>query len=499
MSAQADRRSVGELLLEAEQQVRDLLHEAPERSGLGMARGWVEVIGAAHELWRALPTDEGADPTWGDRQRPADLMDQLQQSAASVQKRIERAATGAGRFSAPVDDTLVDLAGQLFRAGDLVQTYRGRSTSARMPQDVAADVDAARARIMHALYLTSHAVTVALTDDLHSLGREPNFPRNAVLDAQRRIGSSEQLAGTYVQKTYPVALDGEHREPLQRDRFADALSAWDVAAHRALANSPSAATLWTVTSQEMVTTGHMQLLWRIAAERGHIHQNQYRTRLAPALENLQRAWDRNTRVWEALTPRTGAPAPQELRAAATELRAATRELTHDRTAPAHGQLVAARTDLVVLVPTLQHSLSTSVELAHAFRDTRAVFKAIQVAPKPAMAMQNERLQSMPFPNMRWASQEQARTEGGVPLRALNQPSTPLPTVLVPTMRRLGDATVRAAARTMGTATGIEGKGRTRAEAPQQASSEPAPTTTTARMARWRTAMATARALEGPAR
>lgn len=52
-----DPRRVADLLLDAEQRARDLLHEAAERDGLAMANTWGEVVETAVELWKRLPPE----------------------------------------------------------------------------------------------------------------------------------------------------------------------------------------------------------------------------------------------------------------------------------------------------------------------------------------------------------------------------------------------------------------------------------------------------------
>ncbi len=113
-----DQRSVGELLLHAEQRARDLLHEAPRRDGLAMANTWGEVVERAAVLSNRLPPEAAPVPGLGPT-RKRDVMDQLRQSAKLLHVR-----TRAG--SAEFDETLVAMSKNYSRAAELVQRYPQR-------------------------------------------------------------------------------------------------------------------------------------------------------------------------------------------------------------------------------------------------------------------------------------------------------------------------------------------------------------------------------------
>lgn len=446
-----DGRSVGELLVEAEQQVRDALHDAPDRAGLAMAQGWIEVVGAAAELWGSLRGLDDA-PTAGAGETPkpgADGMDQMLAHATSVQRRIARASTGQGAFATPVDETMVEVAGLHYRAADMVERHKPRATAGPSPE-LAADIEATRTRIMHTVYVASHVTTVALSDDLSRRSREANAPTGIWTDALRRIGASEAIAGQHVRQGYPGALQGEHRDPVHPSRLADAQSAWDVEAHRALSQAPMASTLRYIARVEDFRARAGMMFWRLAAEAGLVDPSQHRVRLSPALENMAERWGKATDVWGGLDPREPVAGP--LKAAGAELRAATRELLHDQAAPANARVLSSRTDLAALVPTLQNSLATAVDLSHAFRDS--IGSMLQVKPKAVHALQNEQIREMAFPNRRWATEEEARAQG-MPLSSLGSQSTPLPPLLVATLRGQAHQSVRAATESLSAATGIE--------------------------------------------
>ena len=440
-----DQRSVAEMLLEAEQVARNLLYDAPGRDGRAMVRTWGEVMDTAADLWQRLPD---APPVPGQHPRPArtEVIDQLQTSARSLHRRDRKIEADGG-----YDDQLLVIADSYARAADLITKYPaqdGRQTSEQKD-----DVQAAKTRIMHTLYVTAHVVSVALTHDLrdyHDQQRDSTvtttgYPLGMLVDAHRRMAAAEQLAGSYVHPTYPEGLTGQHRDRVDPGRLPDALARWDIQAHRALAGHPDGHTLAFVTAQQTWLVSASTLLWRAAADTGHANQSQYLTRLAPGLERLWEEWGNAARAWTELTPKNTPAPPVPLRAAAQELRAATRELIHDRVGGATPQVVAARVDLTGVANTLQRSLASTVDLAHAVRDAGNE-PGLVVCAKGANRLLAQRAEDSFTPEDLHAV---------VPPTAIHtNRGIPLPEPLRPRVGVIGQATVDAAHSALGSSAGI---------------------------------------------
>ncbi|MGB7447604.1 MAG: hypothetical protein WA892_00595 [Ornithinimicrobium sp.] len=433
----SDQRSVGELLLDAEQRARELLHEAPERDGLAMANTWGEVVDTAAELWHLLPPEAAPVPLQSPT-RKRDVMDQLQHSAKSLHARTRAA-------SADFDDALVTMSGNYSRAAELVAKYPLRGPLSTGQRE---DARSTRTRIMHTLYLTSHSVSVALQSNLRAeQAKRGGMNRSAgLVDAYRRVNAHEHLVGTHLDPTHPETLTGQHRDPVVANRLGEAFSTWDVAAHRALAARPTTRTLALIAGQQMLLTRLGHRLWLAAAATGHVDASHLRSRLDPALEHVGECWDRAHRAWDRLTPRSDPSEPRDLRLAAGELLAAHRELTHDRVAAATPHVIAARTDIEGLVSTLERALASSVDLSYTYRDA-AAGEALMVAPRPAFALINNRIEQGQCPDSPAASVS--------PAALASNRSIHIPTPLRTPLRALGESTVNASVEALGAATGLD--------------------------------------------
>jgi hypothetical protein len=145
----------------------------------------------------------------------------------------------------------------LSRARELVERY-GRDVQPT-GAEVRADIAAARARVMHTLYVGAHGAAVALreyTNDLRDrvhrdtqrrrpVGLRPQVREIEAAEAMlSRFGVFEQLAAGYV-AAHPVTASvlGEVRVTPPPSRLQSALSAWDIQVHRTLARDPDAADL----------------------------------------------------------------------------------------------------------------------------------------------------------------------------------------------------------------------------------------------------------------
>lgn len=356
-----DLRSVGELLLDADHQARQLLLDTGgERTG-PLATTWPEMIEAATSLWAAVPSLSPGS------------------AAPDAMARIERLTQTHPPFSTshtppPRDPQLGAITDTFTRAADLVATH----ATPPVTEAARADIRAAQMRIMHTVHLATHAVIVALHEDidhLHDQARQQGIARRAnpagVTRDQNFIGRLdvvEQLASSHIDSQYVAALDGQHAGSPEfgHQRLSEALIGWDIQLHRTLADHRDAQTLTVAarTQADMATTAAVILA--AAAAHGHIPDDHYRHRLAPAVQASQRAWGHAGTWWTDLTV-PGTRVDQNLLAAAGEVRAAGREITQDRTRWASPDLIAARVDLAAAVPPVAQSLIAAPDAAALIR------------------------------------------------------------------------------------------------------------------------------------
>ena len=441
-----DGRSVGELLLDCDLIVRDVLMDTAQLNGRVMVRTWGEVVEAADDLWRALP--EPASGTDRSQRRDAGqvLMEQLQTMNTDLMKAARRRQwPGEG----PADERLLRVCENLTTAAELLP---GRRTNVRpMRPAVRADLDAAKARLMHVLYVGAHGVQVALNRALRDLAVMPGTKRAALpsesvkrtMEARDRMAAFEQLAGSYVSDTFPGALRGEHKPIPERDRLRQALATWDITAHRVLAGTPTAATLVLVAHTQAHTAFATQTLLRAAAQTGSIGRGEYRIRLAPALETAQAGWVALARTCAQLAPSRGGRVDPDLITAANEIRAAVLEIIHDRTGLASAESLAATVDLKRVSQTLQLGLATSTDLAYALREATTdphLLASARSVNAMAMALEAYR----PFGNL--------STEAWVrPVDHAQDRAIPIPDAVRDSLTRAADHAVQLATTASGAA------------------------------------------------
>lgn len=368
-----DRRSVGELLVECEHVARDALWDVDQIRAGTMLRTWGEVIQSAADLWHALPANTPPDPITGVRAKDsADItMDRLQAMTTALH-RSTRGQPWPGE--GPADERLLRIAENLTRAADLVTRFG--AVRRPLSEPVRGDLDAAKARIMHILYVGSHGVALAVGHHLRDIEGSPrtgpDLRQGQSLHAGRaahdRLAAFEQIAGSYVARTYPRNLAGEHREPPEHDRLAQALANWDVQAHRSLAASTNAADLMLASATQALIAEAGSVLLRAAATAGRIDPEHYRARLSPALDNAQERWTAMVALWQNLILPSARRADSSLGLTAQEARAAIYEIIHDRASLTSPETIANRADLTHTAQTIQQALSTSVDLAHVIRD-----------------------------------------------------------------------------------------------------------------------------------
>jgi hypothetical protein len=153
-----DRRTVGELLADSDSLARETLLDLSADHSAAMVRTWGQVVDAAARLWAVLPATVQA------RRSEPDLMPRLRQMATGI-----TASTSAGHWPGPgpPDQRLLQIADNLSRARTLIERY-GRDVQPNTA-DVRADIAAARARIMYALYVAAHGTALAITEHTKDL------------------------------------------------------------------------------------------------------------------------------------------------------------------------------------------------------------------------------------------------------------------------------------------------------------------------------------------
>ena len=169
---------------------------------------------------------------------------------------------------------------------------------------------AANTQILHALYVAAHATVVALTgyqrDLQHRLAvgarrRQPLVERPTALEVESargmiaRFDAIEQLAaGSLAARRINAADQPATGRPRPAMRLEAALAAWEIQAHRTLANQPDPADLVRVARVQALIATTTVVVSEAAARRGEIDAGVI-DRLTPALENAQLAWSRSAR------------------------------------------------------------------------------------------------------------------------------------------------------------------------------------------------------------
>jgi len=277
---------------------------------------------------------------------------------------------GAG----PTDPRLQAIADSFARAAALINQHGPVGPSS--DPAVRADADAARTRIIHTLYLAVHGVRLAvlaharpLQDAIASRGKNTAAGSLAVArSVLPRLDAVEQVAGAYVARTYPATLAGEHRKAPRGSRVVDALAAWDVHAHRAIAAHPTAGHLRLAARTQELILGHAAVILSAAARTGAVDPYQYATRLEQPLDGARAAWAVTARSWAQFAAHAARPDATALTTAAAEVRAALREITIDASTTATPAVIASRSDLSATARTLATVLAASTDLAHLVRD-----------------------------------------------------------------------------------------------------------------------------------
>lgn len=371
--ATGDARSVGELLIDADYQARTLLLDAEAAAAPGLLRAWAETVTAAADLWNAFPGREYAGVA-GRR-----TLERVTELAGSIQADLDTARwPGAG----PGDHRMHDITDNLTRARQLVDKY-GSELAPHQPR-VQKDLEAARTRVVHTLYIATHGVVVALNEDGRQRASDPT--RTEALRAAAahyrgryevgpgvrwasRLGVAERVLGSYLQPGhYAQALAHEQTAPVEGlPRLREALARFDIQAHRTLIDAPNAGNLVLAARTEGMFFGAALVLARAAAETRHLEPAGVDPgRLQHGLTAAGEAWMGLARRWRDLMPQ-GARLDPALGAAAAQLRSACRELTHNGDQLAAVAAIAQRVDLTAALPVIAHYVDAAAELAEATR------------------------------------------------------------------------------------------------------------------------------------
>lgn len=371
--AAGDARSVGELLIDADYQARTLLLDVEAAAAPGLLRAWAETVTAAADLWNALPGPEYAGVA-GRR-----TIERVTELAGSIQADLDTARwPGHG----PGDHRMHDITDNLARARQLVDKY-GSEIAPHQPR-VQKDLEAARTRIVHTLYIATHGVVVALNDDGRQRASDPT--RTEALRAAAahyrgrydvgpgvrwasRLGVAERVLGSYLQPGhYAQALAHEQTAPVEGlPRLREALARFDIQAHRTLVDAPHAGNLVLAARTEGMFFGAALVLARAAAETGHLEPAGIDpARLEQGLTSAGEAWMGLARRWRDLMPQ-GTRLDPALGAAAAQLRSACRELTHNGDQLAPATAILQRVDLAATLPVIAHYGDAAAELAEATR------------------------------------------------------------------------------------------------------------------------------------
>ena len=353
-----DIRTVGEMLADVDHQARLLLLDVDGDKAGGLVRGWPALVTAGSELWAALPRTGYADES---HDRP---MERLVAHAGTIDNSLSAGWPGRG----DADHRVAHMTETLQAAGSLVRRYgpeiSGQGAALRQ------DLQAARSRTMHSLYVAAHASSVALHAHGHDRYREARQAgRKVSLSTVHspyvvaptatwvgRFATAEAIAGRYLAGGLVAGVAGEARRPTDdHSRVPRALAGWDIQAHRTLAARSSAADNVIVSRTQALIAGVGLVLVDADSHNRAAMTSADRPsgdRLTTSLAAVGRAWSNLASRWYDLPAPTDRPDPKLLRASA-ELRAAYRELTHDAT-------TTLRPDVIAQHPGLERALNATL-------------------------------------------------------------------------------------------------------------------------------------------
>jgi hypothetical protein len=433
-----DVRSVGEMLFDVDYQARELLMDVGGDDAGTLLRSWPTMVAAAEDLWASLP---GRRPGVDERDRP---ITSLSAQASTIEVTLTGRTAWPGQ--GPTNPRVDQMTQTLLNAAALVRRY-GADIPHEQP-DAHRDLEAARTRIMHGLYVTAHAVNVALHDngrdrlnDARGSGRRVQLAQHhspyAIAPAGvwvDRMSACENTARGYLTDRFPQALAGEAIRPVDDPgRLAQALASWDIQSHRALARDLEPANVLLIARTQGLIAGASMVLVDAAATAGILEPSD---RLVPAIAQAGRSWSNLASRWGDLAP-PGARLEDPLARAAAEVRAAYRQITHDTTTLATPEVIATRPGLPQATRATLRAIEAGSELAHVVAEKAD-------APNltgPARAMSRRAHNDVE------AGLATPPTEGDVvwvsPADILAKRLVPLPQPVTEALRSVGDATTEA--------------------------------------------------------
>jgi len=363
------------LLCDVDYLARELLVDVTGDDAAGLLRGWPGVVEAAAGLWNALPGRPLAVDSCARLDRP---MTKLRAMAGGIDNALRtRTWPGAG----PVDDRALWVTATIDQAAGLVRRYGAEVAAER--GDVRRDIQATRARLMHGVYLTAHAIGVALHQrgrdlrrDAAEAGRPIPISRtlspysvNSTARWLQQVGACERTAGDYLEGRFPDHVNGEAAAPLDDTaRLRRALASWDISAHRALATHPTSARLALIAGIQAHITGSTLILLRAAADTERpLSSPRDPDRVASTMEEANHAWNELGTRWRELSSPTARLDPT-LALAAAEIRSAYAAFTHAPTFPVPSTEIARSPGLHQAVQASLEALDVAAELAHVISD-----------------------------------------------------------------------------------------------------------------------------------
>ena len=368
-----DPRSVGELLRDVDLHARQLLFDVSGEDAAGLLRGWPPVVDAASRLWYVLPGRPVDPDLCADLDRPMARLSALTEGLTSARGFQQWPGCGF------VDRRFHQIASTLVQAAELVARYG--ADVAPTEQRVRRDIQATRTRLMHAVYLSAHGVTVALHErsrDLREAAAAEGTPlplaagRSPYLVAStatwtHRMSVCERTAGAYLgQRCHEQLADevdgaGEATDP---NRVRRALAGWDIQAHRTLAAHPTPANLVLASAtQARIADTTAFLLTSASASRALAATDTLWT----AVEATKHAWAELESRWRDLCLPHDRLDPA-LAQSASEVRAAYGDPTRHSTGPTATAMLANRPGLVEAVRASVEALEASADIAQVMNE-----------------------------------------------------------------------------------------------------------------------------------
>jgi hypothetical protein len=352
--------TVGELLHDADRQVRSVLWEITALNGPALLAGWPDLAAAAAEVLAAIPHPGPAAALFGRR---------VMVHADHLTHRV-----GALPPLGDPDTRFVDAADALQQAAALLHRHATPATVSTPAQY--ADADAARLRVAQTLHVGVHVVATALTE--YRTGepvgvdgkvipvRSPQRPLyvRETRPVEAVLARFESDAGHYVTRHRRDAA-GQHQPPIAGDVPA-AVARWGLVAARTLAAPDVAARdiIGIARTEALLAAGSAAII-RAATDRGHLDPGAG-LELVHRLERSAAAWLATAAGWAPYTtPKTPTPS-LDCVAAADTLRRAIGEVTRDGSGWATPGQVDDRCHVPAVVTALAAAREVSADLAHTY-------------------------------------------------------------------------------------------------------------------------------------